>query len=190
MAGAARGHDCAVGLTLGTGIGSAFLAAGRMVAEGPLVPPEGSMHLLTVRGSPLEQAVSSRAITRRYAEASGEIHVSVREVAERARAGEPAARHVLDDAFWVLGEALAPWLTRFRPSVVVVGGAIAQSWDLVAAPLRAGIRATADATTGISVVPAEQPELAPLIGAAWQAAGLPAGPGTADARRHRGLDDG
>ncbi len=176
--GAARGHDRAVGLTLGTGIGSAFLAQGRPVTAGPQVPPSGSVHLLTVNGSPLEDVVSSRAIKRRYAAATGVMDVDVRGVAQRASAGEPAARDVFHAAFTALGQALAPWLRRFQASVLVVGGSIARSWDLVEDPLNAGIRSQWAAATGLCVVPAERPEQAPLIGAAWQALHHPSPSGT------------
>jgi glucokinase len=65
---------------------------------------------------------------------------------------------------------IAPWLKRFGAAVLVVGGSIARSWDLVAAPLEAGIRHSGPAVAGeLLVVPAELPERAPLIGAAWQA---------------------
>ncbi|NEB80477.1 ROK family protein, partial [Streptomyces sp. SID14478] len=42
-AGAARGHTRVVGITLGTGVGSAFLAGGRILDRGPGIPPEGRM---------------------------------------------------------------------------------------------------------------------------------------------------
>lgn len=176
LSGAARGHDRALGLTLGTGIGSAFLAHGAIVTTGALVPPEGSVHLLSVGGVPLEEAVSSRAIARRYAAAAGGPAVSVHEVARRAKSGERAARLVFDDTFRTLGEALAPWVSGFGASVIVVGGSIAQSWGLVEPALAAGVRGASAATTGPCVIPAEQPELSPLIGAAWQASRAAAAP--------------
>ncbi|MCF2435267.1 ROK family protein [Streptomyces thinghirensis] len=43
-AGAATGHDRVVCLTLGTGVGSSFLSAGRPVHSGPGVPPSGHVH--------------------------------------------------------------------------------------------------------------------------------------------------
>ncbi|MEK8144748.1 hypothetical protein NKH18_33290 [Streptomyces sp. M10(2022)] len=46
---------------------------------------------------------------------------------------------MLDHAFRALGVAMAPWLTRFQATVLVVGGSIAGSWDLVTAPLREGL---------------------------------------------------
>ena len=48
LTGAARGVRRHAGLTVGTGIGSAFLAEGRAVVEGPTVPPAGEVHRLTV----------------------------------------------------------------------------------------------------------------------------------------------
>lgn len=177
MAGAAHGHERAIGITLGTGIGSAFLARGRAVRAGPQVPPEGSVHLLTVRGRPLEDIVSSRAIASCYTAATGSAGIDVRTIADRARGGELAAREVLQSAFRTLGQALARWVARFDPSVVVVGGAIARSWDLVAEPLAAGMRSPAPSGPGPAVVPAAHPEEAALIGAAWQALGPPRGSG-------------
>ncbi|MET7778335.1 ROK family protein [Streptomyces mirabilis] len=43
--GTVRGHRRAVGITLGTGVGSAFLADGRICDSGPGVPLEGRMDL-------------------------------------------------------------------------------------------------------------------------------------------------
>ncbi|MEK8144749.1 ROK family protein [Streptomyces sp. M10(2022)] len=68
--GAAAGHARAVCLTLGSGVGSAFLADGVPVNDGPLVPPEGSAHRLVFDGRPLEDTVSRRAIRAAYASAA------------------------------------------------------------------------------------------------------------------------
>ncbi|MFG2518057.1 ROK family protein [Streptomyces sp. NPDC048527] len=134
-AGAARGHRRAVGITLGTGVGSAFLADGRIVEKGPGVPPEGRMDLTEADGAPLEESVSRRAILARFGDPSAD----VRDIAELARAGGRAARRVLDDAFVTLGAVLGPRLTAFGATTVVIGGSMARSWDLVAPALRAGL---------------------------------------------------
>ncbi|WBB60600.1 ROK family protein [Streptomyces sp. WMMC500] len=139
-AGAARGHTRAVGITLGTGVGSAFLADGALRTTGPGVPPEGRMDLTRTGGRPLEEVVSRRAILSRYGAAAGAA-VDVREIAERARAGEERARRVLDAAFGALGAELGPRLAAFRATVLVVGGSMAESWDLVAPPLAAALAA-------------------------------------------------
>ncbi|AZM44847.1 ROK family protein [Streptomyces sp. WAC 06738] len=197
-AGAARGHTRAVGITLGTGVGSAFLADGTLHTTGPGLPPEGRMDLARIDGRPLEEVVSRRAILARYSVAAGagggtvcggtgsgggpgfatgsgsageyggppgeaagasgrprrpegadgaiasagaEAAVDVREIAERARAGEERARRVLDAAFGALGAELGPRLAAFGATALVVGGSMAESWDLVAPPLTTGLTA-------------------------------------------------
>jgi glucokinase len=67
VAGAARGYARVVAITLGTGVGSAFLDAGTVVSSGPTVPPNGDVYRLFINGCPLEQAVSNRAIVASYA---------------------------------------------------------------------------------------------------------------------------
>ncbi|MFF3489775.1 ROK family protein [Streptomyces sp. NPDC002795] len=133
--GAAIGHTRVVGITLGTGVGSTFVADGRILDHGPGVPPEGRMDLTSVDGGPLEESVSRRALVARY----GERGIDVRDIAERARAGERTARRVLDEAFGTLGAVLGPRLATFEATALVVGGSMAGSWDLVAPALHTGL---------------------------------------------------
>lgn len=163
-AGAARGHDRVAGITLGTGIGSAFLDRGEPVEHGPEVPPEGRADLLRIDGAPLEDTISSRAIVAGYRRETGE-ELDVRGITGRARSGDPAAARVLDTAFRALGRALAPWLVAFRASVLVVGGGMVASWDVIRPPLSAGLDEAADGPLPTTLV-AHHPEQAPLIGAA------------------------
>ena len=79
---------------------------------------------------PLEDVVSRRAIRTAYRDASGDAEADVREIADRARAGEAAAREVLTFAFAALGRALGPAIRDFGAEVMVVGGSMAGSWDL------------------------------------------------------------
>ena len=169
--GAAAGHQRAAGVTLGTGVGSGFLDEGRVVVDGPLVPPDGSVHLLSMDGQALEEAVSRRALLRQAHLAIEELRADadVVDVATQARAGDRRAQRVFDDAFWVLGCALAPWLARFEASVLVVGGSMAGSWDLVRPPLLDALRRTEPALAGLAVSRAAHPEDSALIGAAVHA---------------------
>lgn len=162
--GAARGHARAAGITLGTGVGSAFLLDGQAVTGGPSVPPEGRADLLTHQGRPLEDRVSRRALIAAYRSASGR-DLDVREIAAEARAGDAAALGVLDGAFGALGETLAPWLRRFGATALVVGGSMTGSWDLVGPALAAGLPADLPRP-----LPAARPSEAGLIGAARYAA--------------------
>ena len=65
--GAATGAARCAGITLGTGVGSGWVADGRIVDTGPDVPPGGRAHRLLVDGAPLEDVMSRRAIRRAYA---------------------------------------------------------------------------------------------------------------------------
>lgn len=161
--GAARGHRCAAGITLGTGVGSSFLRDSRILRAGPGIPPEGRVDLLRYAGLPLEETVSRRAIRRAYAGTTGESpEPDVREIAQRARQGDRAAARVFAQTFRALGAVLGPYLTASGATILVVGGSIAASWDLVAGPLRAG-------TTAVAIEPARHLADAPLLGAAYLA---------------------
>lgn len=155
--------DRFVCITLGTGIGSAFLDSGRPIESGPDVPPQGWAHLLTIKGEPLEDSVSTRAIQRRYA-CGGEERLTVRAIAERARGGERRAVDVLEAAMFELGEALGPWLARFGATETVVGGSMARSWDILGAAFERG--ATGHGGEPIRVRAARLFDDAPLVGAA------------------------
>ncbi|KIF66707.1 hypothetical protein HY68_32845 [Streptomyces sp. AcH 505] len=176
-AGAARGHDRAVCITLGTGIGSSFLAAGRPLTEGPGVPPDGRVHRLTVDGLPLEEVVSRRAVRARHASLTGrhDPELDVRDIAALARDGEQSAVRTLQECFGALGRALAPWCTAFRPGVLVFGGSMTASWDVIGPAVRAGLGA-AGAPAAVLVRTARRPAHAPLIGAAHWALRHTAGP--------------
>jgi glucokinase len=158
-AGAAQGHERAVGITIGTGIGSAFLERGVIVSTGPRVPPDGELHRQLYRDAPVEERISRGALLARY----GDESVDVVEVAQRARDGEPLAQQAFAELASDLAEFLRPWLAAFDPSCLVVGGSIARSWDL----LRGGLEPL-EADVAV-VAPAEHIDDAPLLGAARHA---------------------
>jgi glucokinase len=161
--GAASGSARCVGLTLGSGVGSGWLVDGAVVSTGPGVPPNGRIHRLTVLGRPLEDVMSRRAIRAAYArEVGGD--ADVREIAELARAGRPAAVSVLRPALSALGQVLGPALRDFDADVLVVGGSMAASWDLFEPWLRAGWPAVWP-----EIRRAAHPETSPLVGAARNA---------------------
>lgn len=170
VSGAARGHDRSVTLTLGTGIGSGFLACGRAVVAGPDVPPEGRVDLLRIDGAPLEDTVSRRALLaaylRRITPRTVSVGFDVAALAERARAGDADAADVFRTAFRALGVAIEPWVRRFGAELVVVGGSVARSWDLVGPPLQ-------DTQGGVDVVRACHLDESACVGAVWHATGQP-----------------
>jgi glucokinase len=171
--GAARGHDRCVGITLGTGVGSAFLAGGTVCDHGPAVPPEGRVDLLRIDGQPLEDVVSSRAIWRAYQRQTGTRPPDVAWIAQRAGRGDMAAADVLGAAFERLGEALGPWLASFGATMLVAGGSMTGSWNLIKPALEAGIGRTYEPSTSVTMAisVAARGDDAALLGAAAHACG-------------------
>lgn len=178
--------DRMICITLGTGVGSAFLVDGHEVADGDAVPEAGEVHRLTIDGRPLEDTVSTRALRAAYHRRTG-TEATVQEICALARAGDGTAAEVVGTAMRALGAAVAPWVLRFSASRIVVGGSIARSWDVIGAPLRDGLTGTGTGTgTGVeagaavragaadaapaAVVPALLGPRAPLAGAAvaWE----------------------
>jgi len=165
IAGAARGVRRSAGITLGTGIGSAWLVDGQ-IAE-PEMPPGGRLHRMSIDGRPLEDVVSRRAICAAYVAAGGDAQADVREIAEAARLGSDPARRVLDEAMTALGGVVGECVAGFDADVLVIGGAMSASWDLFEAPFRTGAKGNEPAEVRL----AANVENAPLIGAAVHAVG-------------------
>ena len=124
-AGAAFHARRAVGITLGTGIGSAFAVDGRVVTEGEGVPPGGEIWNLSYEGGIVEDFVSARGIQRNYKQRTG-MTAEVDAIASAAPANSDSVaafaafgRH--------LGRALRMTLSAFAPDAVVIGGGIARS---------------------------------------------------------------
>ncbi len=127
-AGEARGVERAVGITLGTGIGSAFAVDGRVVTEGRGVPPGGEIWNLPYEGGIVEDSLSTRAIQENYRKRTGKLQ-GVAEIAA-ATAGDADAAAIFAEFGRHLGLALRMKLAEFGPQVVVIGGGISRSSHL------------------------------------------------------------
>lgn len=126
--GAARSAKRAVGIVLGTGIGSAFAVDGRCVIEGSGVPPGGEIWNLPYGDGTVEDLLSTRALKLDYANRTGR-EEDVVSIAEYA-ATDPDARSVFETFGNHLGRVFHEVLGPFAPDVVVVGGGIARSAHL------------------------------------------------------------
>jgi glucokinase len=158
-AGSARGANRAVGLTLGSGIGSAFAIHGQCVTEGSGVPPGGEIWNFSYGVGTVEDLISSRALKADYAEQTGKSK-EVKAIAEAA-ASDPAARRVFERLGNALGQVIRDVIAPFQPEVIVVGGGIARSARLFLPVAQKHIECE-----GIRLVPSRLLEQAPLIGVA------------------------
>jgi len=124
-AGEARGVERAVGITLGTGIGSAFAVNDQIVTEEKGVPPGGEIWNLPYEGGIVEDFVSTRAIQGSYQKRTGKL-LKVAEIAA-ATPGNADAVAVFTEFGSHLGRALRMILPEFNPKIVVLGGGISRS---------------------------------------------------------------
>jgi glucokinase len=159
--GAARGAGHAVMLTLGTGIGGAVVADGRLVrgAQGgagefghTVVDLDGPACTCGSYGC-LETVVSGRALGRegtRVARAvpdsglgralAGGREVTGALVTELAHDGDRAARDVVALMGMRLGVGLANVINALNPEVVVIGGGLIAAGDMLLEPARQVVR--------------------------------------------------
>lgn len=127
-AGSLKGAHRAVGLTLGTGVGCAFVVDGRAVVTGPGVPPGGEIWNYPYAGGIVEDLISTRRIKADYAALAG----TEREVADIAASAssDANARRVFEDFGLRLGEVLRNVIAPFQPQMVMIGGGISRSSQL------------------------------------------------------------
>jgi glucokinase len=127
-AGAARGFARVVGITLGTGTGSAFAVDGRLVIDGIGVPHGGEIWDLPYEGGIVEDFLSSRAISGSYSRRTG----NAREVCALAEAAphDSEAVEAFTEFGQHLGRVLETILSGFAPDVAVLGGGISRAAHL------------------------------------------------------------
>lgn len=141
-AGAARGRTNVLGITLGTGVGGAVHLDGRLVrgahgAAGEIghVPGFGDAPCTCGQRGHLETLASGRSIARRYRERTGSA-LDAAQIANEARAGDAEALEVYADAGMAVGRAILMVSGVADPDTVVIGGGVAQAWDLLEPPIR------------------------------------------------------
>ena len=185
--GAGVGASNLLFLPIGTGIAGAMVVDGRLVdADGYAgeighiaVPAARDLACLCGQVGCLETVASAVGVARSYALTSGADAsvappVDAREVAERARAGDPAAVDAFDVAVQALVEALTDYVSLLGPETVVVGGGLVGAFDLLGKPISSGLDARLTFHRRPRLVPARLGADAGVIGAglvAWDRIG-------------------
>ncbi|AOS66013.1 ROK family protein [Actinoalloteichus hymeniacidonis] len=175
--GAARGCQDAVVLPIGTGIAAALLVDGRLLRGAGFAGEIGHVDIghrerCTCGAVGCVEAVaSSSAVARRYAERVGRPVKGAAEVATAVQAGDPVAIEVWQDAMDGLTRAILVLVTLLAPEVVVLGGGLAQSGDLLIAPVRERLAALVSFHRVPLLRPAELGDEAGCLGAALLAVG-------------------
>lgn len=156
--GAGRPHRRLIGVTLGTGLGSAFVADGIRQIAGKGVPADDGMlfHVL-INGEMADGIFSTRGLIARLKDA-GVVPIDIKEAAIAARAGDLAARQVFTQFGADLGDFLSPYINDFEAEAVLVLGGIANTFDLFSPALAQSV--------AVPVKPGELKTNAALLGAA------------------------
>lgn len=158
--GAGAGHHDLVYLTISTGVGSGIIVDDRLlVGHNGLGAEVG--HITVLPGGPLcgcghaghlESFSSGTGIVKTVkreiaagrktflAEYDGEI--TARMVAEAAKQGDEVALTAFNIAGEFLGRAIADLLHIFNPTIIILGGGVIKSGDLILRPLWQSLRQT------------------------------------------------
>lgn len=122
-------EKCLLAVTLGTGLGSGFLVDGKITTSIKGVPSNGEIWNLPYQEGILEDKISKRALEKGYLRSGGR-SISVKEIAEKAREGDRAAKDVFEQFAVHIGDGLASTIVDFQPTRIVFGGKISRAFDL------------------------------------------------------------
>lgn len=192
VAGAARGRNSVVMLTLGTGVGGGVILNGKLFTGGDGMGSELGHTPLIHRGYPctcgidgcLESYASVTALIRQTREAmkahpESSLHTYVaahngevngRTVFDCAQAGDATAAAVVDQYLEYLANGIGGLINIFRPEIVLIGGGLSAQGENILRPLNERVSRYTFAWDIIGAPPIVKATLgnaAGTIGAAW-----------------------
>ncbi|SEQ87157.1 ROK family protein [Neolewinella agarilytica] len=128
-------QQSAIAITLGTGVGSAFIRHGSLVTSGPGIPPGGEVYAQPFHDASADDYFSTRWFVRSAEEEYGLVVAGVKELLETA---DPKALAAIFSTFnHNLHQLLQPLFTAFQPDNLLIGGNIARAWPYFAPELEA-----------------------------------------------------
>jgi glucokinase len=172
--GAGRPFESFILISIGTGISSCWVQAGRVhagahgnalvLSTGALTVPDAAGHL---HPFVLETYASGPALVERYRAATGQALERAEAVLSRAEQGDAHAHEVVTSAATVLGSAIAWLVNVLDPHAVVLAGGLGAAPGLYRDGLVPAIRAHiwADASRDLPLLPAALGPDGALIGA-------------------------
>ncbi len=115
--------DCnnVIGVTLGTGLGSARFHNGEIF--------EGDLYHAPFNDGVAEDYLSSRWFLKRYKEMTGNLATNVKALSEKI-AEQPGIKKLFAEFGKNLGEVLCSYAQKYSCDTIVIGGNIANAWEL------------------------------------------------------------
>ncbi len=190
VAGAARGAEISVTVTLGTGIGGGVIINGKIFSGfnfsgselGHMVIVSGGEKCSCGRSGCWESYASATALIRETKEGlernpSSEIYnliggdlsrITAKTAFDAAKLGDDAAREIVEQYIIYLGEGIVNTVNIFQPEIVVIGGGISNEGEYLIQPLREFVEAnryTRREVPSAKIVKAELGNDAGIIGA-------------------------
>jgi glucokinase len=132
--GAGCGFRRVIGVTLGTGCGSAFVVDGAVVTQGEGVPAEGWLYPFPVNGVSADDVFSTRGLQARLTAAG--LAADLPMAARAARGGDRHYQAVFAAFGADLGQFLQPFAAAFQADSVLILGGIANAFGCFEAAMR------------------------------------------------------
>ncbi len=189
VAGAAKGAKDAVCITLGTGVGGGIIIGGKIYSGFNYAGAEIGHMVVEVDG--VQCTCGRKGCFEAYSSATGLIrmtkeamdahpeskmhemmgdHVSGRLAFNAMRAGDEAAKSVVDKYIKYLAEGIANTINIFQPEILCIGGGVCNEGDALMEPLKAEVRElvySKRSERNTAIVRAELGNEAGVIGAAF-----------------------
>ncbi len=125
--GAGKKYTNLVGVTLGTGLGGGIILD-RKIHTG-LMGGAGELGCVPFHGGISEDICSAALFKNKYKSTGLELY-------KKAKAGDQESQAVFDELASNIGELLRIVMYVLSPEAFVIGGSVANSWDLLEKPLR------------------------------------------------------
>lgn len=183
--GAGRGHENLVYLTISTGIGGGVICDGRLLLgqsgfaaelghvtlllDGPLCSCGQPGHLEAISsGTGIANFVAAELEKGVPSSLAPDPYPSARDITLAAQKGDALAVAALNRAGKYLGLGLANFLQIFNPSIIILGGGVSQSGDLLLKPMKASLNERVmgpEYLTNLTITLAQLGDMAGLLGA-------------------------
>lgn len=128
--GSGKGYEKMVAITLGTGFGSSFVNNGKVIEEGNTVPEDGCLWHIPYKEGIADDYFSTRWFVNNFNDISNEQVTGVKRIAELANEGDEKAIGLFNEFGENLSDCLGEYLKSFNAQVVVMGGNIAEAFNL------------------------------------------------------------
>lgn len=134
-------QDRFIALTLGTGLGSAFIDQSQIKTEIQGIPANGWLYDQPYQDGIIDDAFSRRGLLQ-LAKDLGAFQpgMDVKELAESARLGSTPCKEVFSEFGKRLAEMIVPYIKGYEPNLIVLGGQISKSYDLFGNALQEHIK--------------------------------------------------